>query len=168
MKKFICLLMTVVLCAGLCACRRESVKLQEPVNFYYRNSTVTYGDADSLISAQESESAGYEDLVDLLNEYLKGPESSEFDTTFPASTKVLDLTVQGDTAYLGMNDSLSRLSGIDLTIACACITLTTAELTGVDTVTISASNETLDGAASITMNVNDLIFSDQSAPDATE
>lgn len=168
MKKCLCMLLTVILAASLCACRPESAKLQQPVNFYYRNSEILFGSSNGLISPQVTESAGFHDTVALLNAYLKGPETSAFDATFPASTKVLEMTIQGDTAYLGMNDSLARLSGIDLTVACACIAMTTAELTGVKTVTISASNELLDGAASITMNVDDLIFSDHAATDATD
>lgn len=168
MKRTICVLLCLTLFAALLGCRSENGKLRQPVNFYYRNSETTYGGIDGLISAQASEGADFEDVTALLNQYLKGPSSNAYQATFPASTKLLSLTVQEDTAYLNMNDALSRLSGIDLTVACACITLTVAELTGVTTVTIRASNADLDGAAVITMNVNALILQDIPLTDENE
>lgn len=168
MKKTISFLLAAAICIGLCACQTDTVKLQEPVNFYYRNAEVSYGTSQSLISPLPSESAGYEDTVALLNTYLKGPGSTAYDATFPASTKVLQINYVGSTAYLTMNDSLARYSGIDLTIACACLTLTVIELTGVTTVTISTSNESLDGASSITMTEESLILLDIYTPETTE
>lgn len=168
MKRFIIFHLTAALLFGLCACQPENPPPRQPVNFYYRNTEITYGSDSGVISAQVSEGAGYTDPIDLLNKYLKGPSDSTHDATFPASTKILDMTVQGDTAYLKMNTSLARLTGIDLTIACACITMTTIELTGVTTVTISANGETLDGSDFITMDRSKLMLLDVYTPEATE
>lgn len=165
MKQVLCLFLAISLCAGLLGCVSENEPILQPVNLYYRNTQLEYGSANGLISAQITEAAPFEgNVLGILNEYLKGPDSDQFEVTFPASTKVLNLEFVGSTAYLQMNDSISRLSGIDLTIACACITKTTMELTGATSVCISAVNETLDGATSITMDETTLMLFDDQTP----
>lgn len=165
MKRLICAFLILVLSVFLFACQPKIEPILQPVNFYYRNAQLRYGSDDGLISAQITESASFAgNVLAILNEYLKGPDSDRFSVTFPASTKVLELEFVGSTAYLQMNDSFSRLTGIDLTIACACITKTTIELTGASAVCISAVNESLDGAPSITMDESSLILIDNYTP----
>lgn len=168
MKRYISLLLIMAICFTLCACKPAPEKIEQPANFYYRNAEISFGANDGLISALPSETVGFDSTITILNEYLKGPKSSEFDTTFPASTKVQQFTIVGDRADVQLNDSLARLTGIDLTIACACLTITTIELTGVSTVTISTANEALDGASSITMSMDSLMLMDIYTPETTE
>lgn len=161
MKRLFPILLAIILMFSLIACRSKEDVILQPVNYYYRNAQLTFGAENSLISAKVADAAAFNgDTLAILNDYLNGPDDDRFDVTFPASTKLLQMNLTSGTAYLQMNDSLSRLTGIDLTIACACITKTTMELTGATAVCISTSNELLDGAASITMDESNLILFD--------
>ena len=160
MKKLLSLLLCAALLLPLLGCHEEAEKPQQPVNFYYRRAETQFGSAQGVIAPQVSEGAGYADTAALLNAYLKGPSDPAFDNTFPASTKVLSLSVEDGTAYVRLNDSLSLFTGYRLTVACACITLTVLELTDAEAVCITAANEQLDGAASVTMDRASLLLLD--------
>lgn len=168
MKKLLCLLLCGVVLLTAAACSEEKPKYEAPVRLYYRTFVAEDEIAESVIAPVTVEGAGrLADPKQLLNEYLKGTSEAGFETTFPASTKLLSLEITDETAFLQLNGALARLSGTDLTIACGCITLTTIEITGVTTVHIRASNETLDGAEEIVMDANSLILMDLYASEPT-
>ena len=168
MKKLLCLILSLLFCVNFWGCQEEKPKLEQPVRFYYLTSTPENGIQDKVIDAVSVEGAGkLEDIHSLLNEYLRGTSEPGFETTFPASTKILKLTVSDSIAAVEMNSAIARLSGIDLTIACACITMTVMELTGASQVRISASNSTLDGAETVVMDINSLTMLDIYTPEPT-
>ncbi len=161
MKKLLILLLCAVLLLSFAACASDKPSFESPVQLYYRTKPDENSLTQSVIGAVTAEGAPYAaDPAALLNEYLKGTGEEGFLTTFPASTKLLSMEITDGIAKLQLNASLARLSGTDLTIACACIAKTTMELTGVTTVTLRASGETLDGAESITMTADNLILQD--------
>ncbi len=161
MKKTVCFLLVLTLILGICGCKPKEDPILRPVNFYYRTAQLTYGAPDGLIRAWVVESSGYEeDLLGLLNKYLKGPQDNSYHVTFPASTKLLSISFSEQTAYLQLNESFSWLSGLDLTIASACLAKTAMELTGATAICISAENSTLDGAGMIIMDEKSILLVD--------
>lgn len=168
MKRLICFALAILFSMQLCSCKQEKEKIQKPVNFYYRNSETSYGSERGVISPQVAESEGIDNQIDILNKYLRGATDTSHVATFPASTKLLELTVIENTAYLKMNDALARLTGMELTVACACITLTVMDLTGVSNVNIRTSNEPLDGSESINMNLENVMLLDLYTPETTQ
>ena len=168
MKRILSLALVVLLCLIFPGCSGETEKPRQPVNFYYRRAELTYGSVDSLIAPVEAEAAGYEDdTVDLLNTYLRGVGGAGFEPTFPVGTKLLSMGILDGTAHLQVTSSLARISGIDLTVACACLSLTVMELTGAQAVCITAANETLDGNPSVTMTMDTLLLLDLYEPEPT-
>lgn len=168
MKRILCLILTLSILLCLLGCREDTPTIQQPVELYYRCSYDVSNLPDSIIAPVIAEGAGYtDDIQGLLNSYLRGTSADGFEVTFPASTKILSISVQDGIANLEMNDALARLSGIDLTIACACITMTTIGLTGAQTVRIQAANETLDGAEQIVMDESCLTMLDTYTPETT-
>lgn len=168
MKNAICLLLCVLILVSVTACQEDAPKFESPVTFYYRTAVSNDEIAESVIGHLTVEGAELlSDPQELLNEYLKGTSAEGFLTTFPASTKLLSLEISEGTASLLLNASITRLTGVDLTVACACITLTTMELTGVTTVHIRASSGTLDGAEEIIMDRQSLIQQDLYIPENT-
>ncbi len=166
MKRWI--LPILILLLLLSACSRESPKYKMPVQLYYCTATADNDISPLVIDTVTAEGSAFaNDPVGQLNEYLKGTGEDGFRTTFPASTKLLSLEIDGDTALLTVNTALSRLSGAELSLACACLCLTTMDLTGVNAVTISASGSTLGGAQSITMTRDSLILQDLYDPEST-
>ena len=158
------LIFTIALC--LFGCARHTAELQNPVRFYYPRSNPTYGAADSVIAWEEQEAAGHtEDYLYLLRQYMKGPKSDALSRTFPRSVVIKDLQINGGNATVLLNDYASLLSGLDLTMACACLTATVCELTGVSRVTIQAEDALLDGNSAITMDRSHILLLDESAAD---
>ena len=161
MRKILPCLLIFAFCTSFCGCEKEPVKIEKPVNLYYRQSQISYGSADGVIGICITEGAGFEnDLLGLLNLYLRNTTDPAFSRTFPDGSQLVRLTVQDGAAQAQLNNQFSRAAGIDLTIACACLSLTIMELTSAESVTISAFNATLDGAESITMTTDSILLLD--------
>ena len=162
MKRYVSLILLFVLACSLTACKTEET-IQKPVTFYYQNQEFSHGSRNSVILGEIRESAGIaEDISALLNVYLKGPVSNHLLRTFPNGTKLLKLQIDGDIAYVVLSDQITLAHGIELTVACGCLTKTVMELTGAKGVNISAQNLPLENSQSIYMDLNSLLLLDES------
>lgn len=167
MKRIIAAFLLLVLFPCLTACANHKDTIQEPVAFYYRRADITYGNSNSVILSESADAADCNgDALLLLNQYLKGPQSEDLAQTFPAGTAVITLAVEENKADILLSPQFARLSGMDLTIACACLTLTALELTGTETVVIHAHQSTLNGMEQIVMDKNCILLLDDSAASA--
>ena len=163
MKRWICFVLLAVL--FLSGCEAE-VEYEAPVNFYFVKAEVTYFTADGVIGTEVREAGDRrQDYEYLLKQYLIGPESSEVKRVFPKNVELVRLELNDDSAVVVLNDAVARLTSLDLTIACACLTATVCDMTGVHTVTIRAETQMLDGNKSITMNRNHILLLDSSIAD---
>jgi len=143
---------------------REKQQIDEPVAFYYRRSELLFEGASGVIAAQQRESAGHEsDTEYLLQEYLSGPTDPLFSQTFPTGSRMVSFKITDKEAQITLSDHFADLTGMDLTIACACITLTIIDLTGVENVTLSAQSAMLDNQSFITMDKSCLLLLDSNA-----
>lgn len=159
MKRLLALLLMLTLLVGITACRENSEPVLQPINFYYISDPFTYGSAEGLIRAQIADAAHYNgSLLETLNGYLAGPNEAGYGHTFPTGSQVYQIDLVNETAYLQMNNAFARLKGIDLTVACACLTMTVMELTGSKSVNISTLSIPLDGNASITMSKDTILL----------
>lgn len=170
MKRIIALLLVMILCLSFWGCEeKETVKIEKPVSFYYRRAQINYGSDDGVIAFCIGEGAGYEeDLTGLLNVYLHNTDDPAFSRTFPAGSQLIKLTITDGVAEIQLNNLFARHTGIDLTIACACLSLTVMELTQVETVCISTTSATLDGAESITMTADSILLLDLYEPESNK
>ena len=161
MKKLLCILL--VLCMlPLFGCAQPEDPIENPVFFYYRQKNLTYDNETSVI-AKELRDAGarLDDFSYLLEQYLQGPESETLLRTFPRGSRV-SFRVQEDTAVIVVNRNFATLTGIDLTLACACLTLTVCELTGTEHALIQGQDMLLDGNQSISMSRSSILLLDSS------
>ena len=155
MKRSICILLFLSILFSMTGCRREQEKIQVPVNFYYPRQEATFGSADSLISPMVAEGADYaDDFMGLLTAYLLGPKDDNWRSPFPAGTQILGFEENNGFIRLTMSRNFANLTGMDLTLACACLTLTVLDLTGGNSVRISVPGATLNGAEYIRMDRN--------------
>ena len=169
MKRTVCFLLLISLALCLCACVKQDEQLHDPVRFYYPRVKPTYGKSDSVIAWEDREAEGFtENYLYLLRQYLKGPESDALARTFPRSVVMKDIKISGSTAYVLLNEHAASLTGLDLTMACACLTATVTELTGVQRVTVRAEGALLDGNSSITMDRDHILLLDESASNDTD
>lgn len=158
MKKLMCMFLALLF---LCGCSRNKANIQTPVNFYYPNADVSYNSPDAVLSAEVREGAGYtNDLVQLLNLYLAGPLSDEFKSPFPAGTAAMRAFLADTTLTVELSTEFAELKGLDLTIACACLTKTAIALTGCNRTRIYVSDAKLDGNSYIILDAGDLLLID--------
>ena len=160
MKRLLCiLLLTVFLLSG---CQNQS-GYDAPVKFYYQRAQVSYFTDNGVIDYEIHEAQGYStDYKYLLSLYLAGPEQPELKQIFPDNVTLVALELTENTAIVTLSDEIVRLTGLDLTIASACLSATVCEMTGVTSVTIRAANLLIDGNKSITMNRNHILLLDSS------
>ena len=79
----------------------------------------------------------------LVTELLESRDELELRSPFPPGTALQKLTVAGGRALVDLSESYARLSGIDLSIADACLTLTLTQLDGIYAVRITANGREL-------------------------
>lgn len=156
-------ILTLLLCTALllCGCGTGQPKYDEPVTFYYQRTEYIFGQTDSVIAAETLEGAQINaNLSSLLEAYLQGPTSEQLQNPFPADTRIEKVTRQGTVLQLKMNDKFSQLSGMELTIACACLSKTVLSLTDCTAVQIILVGELPDTQRIITMDNQSLLLMD--------
>lgn len=161
MKPYLCLILSVALLLCCVGCKSENREIIDPVSFYYRVRTDNQERVSSMIDYEIRETTGFsDDMIGLLNVYLQGPESSAFISPFPADVFVVSYETDHANVVITLCSEFSQLSGVNLSIACACITMTVSELTNCEQVSIIAEDALLDGSNMITMHRNDLLLFD--------
>ena len=151
-RKSTALILCLFLLVGLYGCAGQSHgdPLKSPMKFYYKTSDASYGDGQGATDYELRETYGHEsDYVWVLTEYLKGPISQKLTAPFQRSVSIVSAERSGSQLQLRMTQELANLSGADLTVACACITLTCLEFPGVEAVSIRAVGSKLDGKTEI-------------------
>ena len=159
MKKMFVLFL--ILCLLLAGCA-EQKPLITTLKFYYPLQTADYTLGASYIQPELREGAGVDkSLKNLLNLYLKGPNDPlTFRTPFQYNTQVVSISRGSTMLDITLSRGFATYTGLDLTIACACITLTCLELADVEAVRIRAKGTTLDGAEFIEMSAQSLLLMD--------
>ena len=149
------ILVLSLLLAGCTAQKSESI------NFYYRAAQLNFGPEDSIVKPEtRKEYFNHLAYNEIISCYLEGPTSTNLHTPFPEGTSLVSISTEQETASIVLSNPFSQLTGIDLTIACSCLSLTIGEITGCSKVQISAQNALLDNKQSITININELSFTD--------
>ena len=162
MKRFLCFFLAVLMAVSMVSCVQKKPKIEKPVKFYYRKDTMEYGKTDGLIGSEIRESADMDDK-ELINLYLNGPEDTTLYQPFPVNTTLSKLHLEYNTAFLTLSVNFSELKGLELTIACACLTMTVCEITGAKQINVRCTTDALlDGYSNITMSPNDFLLLDDS------
>jgi len=157
-KRLICLLLALGLFLSLAAC--DASTPQDPGNFYYRKIETDYLGTDGIIAPELRNLAEIDNIGQLLELYFQGPQTPDLEAPFPRDTKVLDWSFENQVLHMTLNKTFAQLSGIELTVACGCISRTFLELTDASTVQISAADALLGAEESITMTSESLQLMD--------
>lgn len=163
MKKALAALLAILISLSCAACQAYPNGSDGKVTVYYRRADVTYGTLDGVVAPYQLDAAGNEDNTRLLlDAYLAGIPSSQYGQTYPRGTYLVSLKRNGLTASIVLCHEFATLSGLDLSIACACLTQTVISLTGCQEVIISAENASLDGHNFITLSRDSYLLLDES------
>lgn len=161
MKRLVIFLLITASLLCLCSCGSKTVEVIEPVNFYYRTVPTEYGADASIIAAEVREAHGYTNNYRyLIEQYLNGPKTYDCISPFPAGTTMEEFSMSGSKAQIMLSTHMSLLSGSELMLACACLTRTVCELTGVKAVQISSEGGMLNNEASITLTTDSFTYFD--------
>lgn len=161
MKRLICIFLSFALLLVFSGCTNESQKIIKPVNFYYRTTPVTYGADASVITAEVREAYGNSSNYQyLIEQYLNGPKTYDCISPFPAGITLEEFSLSGNRVQILLSPHMAVLSGSELMVACACLAKTVIEMTGVDTVQISAENSLLNNEEVITLNTDSFAYWD--------
>lgn len=165
MKRYSISILIVLLLFSFCGCKQKGTDFVEPVTFYYCNDIVSNeissNDFYNVFVGETHEGAGYiNNLQALLALYLQGPADEALITPFPDDLQILSIHEENLHIALIVSNDFASLTGLDLTIACTCLSMTVMELTGCNSVLISAESTLLDENDSITMTRDILVFSD--------
>lgn len=79
----------------------------------------------------------------ILGLLLAGPETSGLENPFPEGTRLLSCQEEGGTMKVDLSEKYGGLSGIHLSIADYCITLSLCQLKGVDKVSVTVEGDPL-------------------------
>lgn len=135
MRRVLTILYVITLIFCLLGCDNTTADFIEPVDVFYCVSPITYDTIDGVFGREAREFFGWEgNLHDFLNDYLTGPKNSRLVSPFPLGGRVLDFKQNESTIKLVLNVHFSRLAPNELTLACACISMTLFELTNAESV----------------------------------
>jgi len=105
-----------------------------------------------------------EEMMDLL---LAGPSSKELISPFPEGVTLKNWSLEDGVLKLNLSEQYNSLSGIELTIADYCITLTMCQLPKINTVIISVEGELISFRDHQTLRVSDVLLSASDGEDGT-
>lgn len=153
MKKFIAILLAVFILLLLPACQAED-ESRAAHYFYYLRADILYGAEDAVISAEtlEPDSASANDL---LNRYILGPSSEHLVSPFPEGTRIKSIKQSGDSLLVYLSSDFLALSGLEHTLACACLAKTCFSLYNITEITIRVEGN--DQSTTLTPNLLTLI-----------
>ena len=153
-----CILILCLIIGTLCF--KGHLQQSKERAFYYCNMAMDYSGDNPSVLAENRADAPDGSLQEILELYLSGPLSQNLRSPFPAHLKLIGVSQTGETIYLTFSRELATLTGLDLTMACCCITLTTLALTDAQQVEIRTVTDLLDGQRSITMRKDTLLLLD--------
>ena len=131
--------------------------ISEPVTFYYLSTEYTFGSNSGVIAAEEREASNHrQDLTYLLALYLMGPANEDHRSPLPAGTRIINPEQNGSIITMELVNSVRKLSDADLSLACACLTLTCLDITDATEVSITYGEQT------VTMHQDSLTLVDDS------
>ena len=162
MRRILFLLLTLLLIVGMFGCNAPQEKEPEhSVVVYYRRTQPTYGSADSVIAAYNMPTEEQQEALPiLLTRYFESAPSDEFSSPFPTGLSLVSFENDAYTAKIVLSHNFSNLTGIDLSIACICLTRTVISLTSCSEVIISAEDALLDGHRFITLGQDSYLLLD--------
>ncbi len=154
--------MLLVLLLILSGCSKVPNKT---VSFYYPSAQSTFVSTNNVIlPEQRTDISINDDICNILQKYLQGPQALSFRTPFPYNTSLIEVQSIGSNLLIVLSDEFAALSGVELIIACAGITKTCLTLHDAVSVTIQTeTNQLLNGQKKITMTADSILLLDNSA-----
>ena len=165
MKHIISLMICVIIIFSLCACSAQELEFKDPIDLFYLliqpADHIHHGSADSIIAPEQREGYKIRNMIPtVLETYLKGPVTESYQTPFPHGTSLINVAEESGNITITLSDEIADITGIELILACACLSRTCMELWDFDTVNILAETRSLDGKPMITFDKTNFLLTD--------
>lgn len=161
MKKIIAIVLILALSIPLFGCGKQ--ELRSPGTFYYYRMETEFSGPDSVLAPEEKELHGIEDdLSAILELYCEGPENRNLESPLPRGCSVPGYTLEDNVLKLHFGTDFAALSGVELTVAAACLARTFLPLTGAETLVLTADGALLNGETSLSLTLQELGLRDDS------
>lgn len=154
MRRLICLLLgvalTVLVGCAYAVHQATTTPTEDSYTLYYITADLKAAAGGDAI---ETETVVLDDVQDLkpaevaeklVRELLSGPRSESLKSPFPSGTQVVSVSLMGAHATVDMSFPYTMLSGVSLTIADYCITLTLTQLPEISSVSVTVRGQELD------------------------
>ena len=160
MKRITALSLLLVLMLLFSACNQSDST--DTVAFYYARDPRSQSVPSETFYTVENRriTTSNTNLRYLLSLYLQGPLGDGFVSPFPAGTRLVKLDIHNDHLFIQLSQEFAELSNIDLTLACACLSLTCFDLADANQVTIFTSATEDHPAVEFTLTREDLLLTD--------
>lgn len=154
--------LVLVLVFLLSGCNTQDSYHASAVNFYYIHNELEFGTESGVIqtTARTFETKS-DDYTYLIEQYLNGPVTYDCVSPFPAGITLEELHWDQNRVQIILSPHITTLSGVELMVACACLTRTVTEMTGIHTVQIRSSSGLLNGEQALTLTADSFVYWDQ-------
>lgn len=171
MKQWIALTLCLVLLLSACAVnqRTEIDRMDRAVKFYYCTD-LTEDEADDQVIEWEYRDLGENNISmkEMLKLYFQGPESLNLYSPFPTGLSVVYASVSEGRLLIRTDETLNQLSGVQRSLAAACLTMTVTQFPTISSVQILSGDQELTGDWAGRWTPEDFVLEDDSATsDAT-
>ncbi len=154
MKK-LSLLLAAVLLFGLCACAAMPAKEEEGLSLWFISR---WPGNQTELASLDYEGKGEVPL--LMEALLEGPgQNTGLISVIPEGTELLSWRQQGNMVHMDLSQPYSALTGVELTLADYCITLTLTQLEGVGSVHITVNGRELPQRSKQVFRADDVVLS---------
>ena len=162
MKRILVFILLIAMTVCVYGCGNRGSEMIKPVNVYYCMETVDYSSALGAFASMQIDMGDWDGrMLAFINFYISAPVTDGLISPFPTGAGITSIEYLDNTLRVQLNPLFSRLSAGELTVACACISLTLFELTNTNSVRFNLHGATDDAVAIMTRD--NLIFKDEIA-----
>lgn len=162
MRRKLSLLLAALLLAGAVSCAPQETEPQGGYALYYLADTEENQGGDAIAAeycALELPEDPERAAERLLERYWQGPESAALTSPLPAGVQLLSVEVRSGRVTLDVSGQYGVLTGVELTLADSCLTMTLSQLSGIYSVAILVRGRALEYRAEPVLRQRDVLLS---------
>ena len=160
-KRLTAVLILLALLIGLMAGCAFIASTKDPLMLYYRRAEIAF-EENGLIGSENADFSLERSAEPLADRYFDGPRNDGLVSPFPKGTELVSASVSNGVLSLELTDAFANLSGVDLSLALSCISMTFSQLEGVEAVELSTEHLPIGGQAKIRLDRDQILLEDNS------
>lgn len=159
MKKVLTVALTGLL-LGLCGCAHSYGEGQDAGAYRVYYSALGDQYASMAVGHEVWElPEGTQPVPGLLRALFHGPEAQGLSSPFPDGVRLLDWELEEGCLHLDLSEQYGSLTGVDLTVADACLTLTLCQVEGVESVYVTVEGNEIPYRSIQQLTLEDVLLS---------